>query len=48
VIEVAGIRFLVEKDLLRLVIGLRVDVAQSLGRKVLVASHPYFDPGGTC
>ncbi len=47
-LEAAGIRFLVEKVLLRLVIGMRIDVAQGLGRKVLVASHPEFDPGGGC
>ncbi len=46
VIEGGGFKFVTAKSLLRLVAGLRVDVAQRLGRKVLVASHPDLQGGG--
>jgi hypothetical protein len=46
VIEAAGFNFVAAKSELRLVVGLRVDVTQRLGRKVLVASHPKLQ--GTC
>ncbi len=46
VIEAAGFKFVAAKSSVRLVAGMRVDVTQRLGRKVLVASHPELGGGG--
>jgi hypothetical protein len=46
VIDAAGFRFLAPRSSLRMIDGLRVDVMQRLGRKVLVASHPMLQGGG--
>ena len=48
VIEAAGIRFVAEREQVPLVAGLRLDVEQRYGRKVLVASHATFAPDGSC
>jgi hypothetical protein len=48
VFEAAGVRFVAAKVHLPFVVGLRLAVEQSFGRDVLVASHPTFDPGGSC
>lgn len=48
VIEAAGIRFVAEKEQASMVSGLRLDVEERYGRKVLVASHDTFAPYGSC
>ncbi len=48
VIEAAGIRFLAEKEHVPFVAGLRLEVEQRFGRKMLTASHPTWAPGGGC
>ena len=48
VIEVAGLRFLAEKHQLNLVAGLRIEVEERYGRKVLIALHSTWDGDGAC
>jgi hypothetical protein len=48
VIEAAGLRFVAERDQVPFVSGLRLEVQESGGRKMLVASHAVFAPGGSC
>jgi hypothetical protein len=48
VIDVAGIPFLAEKHQLNLVAGLRIEVEERYGRKVLIASHSIWDGNGAC
>jgi hypothetical protein len=48
VIEASGLRFVAEKEHVPLVSGLRLEVEESHGRKVLVASHATWAPGGSC
>ncbi|BDG02910.1 hypothetical protein [Anaeromyxobacter oryzae] len=47
-IDVAGIPFLAEKHQLNLVVGLRIEVEERYGRKVLIASHSMWDGDGAC
>jgi hypothetical protein len=48
VIEAAGLRFVAKREQLALVSGLRLEVEESYGRKVLVATHSTWAPGGCC
>jgi hypothetical protein len=48
VIEAAGIRFVAEREQVPMVAGLRLEVEERYGRKVLIASHGTWAPGGGC
>jgi hypothetical protein len=48
VIEAAGIRFVAEKEQVPMVAGLRLEVEERHGRKVLLAWHDTWAPGGGC
>jgi hypothetical protein len=48
VIEAAGIRFVAEKEQVPMVAGLRLEVEERYGRKVLIATHSTWAPGGGC
>ncbi len=49
VIEAAGLRFVAEREQVALVSGLRLEVEEGHGgRKVLVATHETWAPGGAC
>jgi Fe-S cluster assembly iron-binding protein IscA len=48
VIEAAGIQFVARRDQASFVAGLRLDVEEHGGRKLLVATHAEFAPGGSC
>jgi hypothetical protein len=48
VIEAAGIRFVAEREQAPMVAGLRLEVEESRGRKLLVATHETWAPYGSC
>jgi hypothetical protein len=48
VIEAAGISFVAEREQVPMVAGLRLEVEESHGRKVLVATHTTWAPYGSC